>query len=104
MSGKLGQPVTSCVSTGASLQRHESLDYTSNNRSANLLYVSTLDDASGITIDYIHGEASVPYSFTPELRSMGDHDNSTIEPSFQENWAALVATINEIEEIASETR
>ena len=76
------------------------------NRSTNLLhvYVSTLDDASGITIDYIHGEASVPYSFIPELRSMGDHDNSTIEPSFQENWAALVATINEIEEIASETQ
>ena len=52
----------------------------------------------------MHGEANVPYSFTPELRSMGNHDNSTIEPSFQENWAALVATINEIEEIASEAQ
>jgi carboxypeptidase A2 len=58
----------------------------------------TIYPASGITMDYSHGVAGVPYAFTPELR--GNNfiiAPEQIQPSFEEVWNGIVATVRAIE-------
>ena len=54
------------------------------------------DPAAGTTCDYGKGGAGVKYSFTPELRSMGDPPQPTIQPSYEEVWNGVVAMVDTI--------
>jgi carboxypeptidase A2 len=58
---------------------------------------ATIYPASGITMDYSKGRAGIKYTTTPELR--GNNfiiAASEIEPSFQEVWNGVTATISAI--------
>ena len=67
-----------------------------------LLYFSVFftDPASGITPDYIKGQAGVKYAYTPELRGPGhDPPASEIEPGYEETWEGIKAMVYAIEDI-----
>lgn len=56
--------------------------------------IAIADPASGITMDYSKAQAFVKYTTTPELRGNGFViAASEIEPSFQEVWNGVTATI-----------
>ena len=69
------------------------------------LLIAIADAATGTTLDYMKAVAGVKYSYTPELRATGWQGplsrTEDIEPSFEENWAALVALANHIHEAES---
>lgn len=56
---------------------------------------ATIYPASGITMDFSKANAGVKYTYTPELRGNNFVIAATqIEPSYQEVWNGIVATIN----------
>jgi carboxypeptidase A2 len=61
---------------------------------------ATIYPASGITMDYSKGVAGVKYTYTPELRGNSFAVAATnIQPSFEEVWNGVVATVSGIEKL-----
>lgn len=58
---------------------------------------SVIYPASGSTVDYSHDVSGCIYAFTPELRgtSFAPSDNQIV-PSYNEQWAGLVAMVDAI--------
>lgn len=58
--------------------------------------------ASGDSMGYNAGEAGIRFVYAPELRGPGfDPPPSVIPLSYEENWAGLVALLNEADSIAN---
>ena len=58
--------------------------------------------ASGDSMGYNAGEAGIRFVYAPELRGPGfDPPPSVIPLSYEENWAGLVALLNEADAIAN---
>ena len=55
------------------------------------------DPAAGITMDYSKARAGIKYTTTPELRGNSFIVNADqIQPSFEEVWSGVTATISAI--------
>jgi len=58
---------------------------------------SVIYPASGSTVDYSHDKVGSEHAYTPELRGNSfTPPTSEIVPSFEEQWAGLVAMVDAI--------